>query len=249
MELLLTLTGIITGMLSGFFGIGGGTVLVPMLLLIGYGMIEAIGISIMQMVFSSVYGSYLNYKKGSLIVDDGIYVGLGGFVGGYLSGSFSDSIPPIYLKYTFVLFVLYALYRLLTSKHHTEESERRSVSKALLLGIGTVIGFFAISIGVGGSIVLTPLLAGFLHYPLKKAISAGLFFVIFSSIAGLTGRLLHGEIALYDGAIVGAGSLIGVYIGIHLKEIIDARKLRFLLVVMYLAVLGVLIYKIVTASA
>jgi len=246
MEFILALIGVATGLLSGFFGIGGGTVLVPMLLLVGFGMIEAIGISIMQMVFSSIYGSYLNHRKGSLIIDDGIIVGIGGFIGGYLSGSLSHLVPPIYLKYTFVLFVLYALYQLLTAAHHAEGGERRKVSKILLLFIGVVIGFFAISIGVGGSIVLTPLLSGFLHYPIKKAISAGLFFVIFSSVAGLIGRLLHGEIALYEGFIVGIGSLVGVYIGIHLKEIIESKRLKLLLVLMYVVVLGVLVYKIIT---
>ena len=57
--------GIGVGVLSGFFGIGGGTILVPILLLMGYGIKVAIGISVVQMVFSSVYGSFLNFKKGS----------------------------------------------------------------------------------------------------------------------------------------------------------------------------------------
>jgi uncharacterized membrane protein YfcA len=55
--------GIVVGTLSGFFGIGGGTVLVPMLLALGYDTKVAIGIAVVQMVFSSIYGSYLNKKK------------------------------------------------------------------------------------------------------------------------------------------------------------------------------------------
>ncbi|MDX1296432.1 MAG: TSUP family transporter, partial [Sulfurimonadaceae bacterium] len=62
----LALIGIGVGVLSGFFGIGGGTILVPALLLMGFDMKTAIGISIVQMVFASVYGSYLNSKKGTL---------------------------------------------------------------------------------------------------------------------------------------------------------------------------------------
>ena len=74
--------GIITGFLSGFFGIGGGMILVPMLLLAGFVMKQAIAISIMQMVFSSVYGSFLNSKKVTNVIKDGLIIGIGGFVGG-----------------------------------------------------------------------------------------------------------------------------------------------------------------------
>lgn len=47
--------GVITGLISGFFGVGGGMILVPLLLVSGYVMKEAVAISIMQMVFSSIY--------------------------------------------------------------------------------------------------------------------------------------------------------------------------------------------------
>ncbi len=56
-------------------------ILIPILLLIGIDIKSAIAISIVQMVFSSFYGSYLNYKKGSLVLGDGIFVGVGGFLG------------------------------------------------------------------------------------------------------------------------------------------------------------------------
>ena len=54
MELELIVFGLITGFTSGFFGIGGGSILIPMLLLVGFVMKEAVAISIMQMVFSSI---------------------------------------------------------------------------------------------------------------------------------------------------------------------------------------------------
>jgi len=84
----LGLLGIAVGFASGFFGIGGGTVLVPVLLLIGMDIKTAIGIATMQMVFSSTLGSYVNFKSGKLKLGDGIYLGLGGFVGATQSGSF-----------------------------------------------------------------------------------------------------------------------------------------------------------------
>ena len=46
------LIGVVVGFISGFFGIGGGTVVVPAMMLFGYDIKYAIGISIMQMIFS-----------------------------------------------------------------------------------------------------------------------------------------------------------------------------------------------------
>ena len=78
MEIILVLVGVLVGTLAGFFGIGGGMILIPILMFLGIDIKTAIGISIVQMVFASVYGSYLNHKRGSLIVGEGIWVGVGG---------------------------------------------------------------------------------------------------------------------------------------------------------------------------
>ncbi len=60
MEILLILVGASVGTLSGFFGIGGGMILIPLLLLIGVDIKSAIGISISsRWYFSSFYGLHI----------------------------------------------------------------------------------------------------------------------------------------------------------------------------------------------
>ena len=243
MDILLASIGLGVGALSGFFGIGGGTVLVPLLLLLGFEMKSAVGISIMQMMFSSIFGSYLNYRKGSLILGEGIFVGFGGFAGGYLSGYLTSYIPDLILQYTFIGFVLFALYRLMVGKEPHPDKESGTLPKWILFVIGAGIGIIAISIGVGGAIILIPLLSGFLHFPIKKAVSAGLFFVVFSSVAGFLGRVMHSDIDLYHGTIIGVASLAGVYGGIWLKDKVHASHHRLFIVGMYLFILAIMIYK------
>jgi uncharacterized membrane protein YfcA len=248
MEIILFIIGAFIGILSGFFGIGGGTVLVPILLLLGFGMKEAVGISITQMVFSSIYGSYLNIKKGSLALSEGLFVGLGGFLGGYLSSYFTPYVPEKVLQFTFLAFVIFAIIKVALSKPHTDESLSKTLPKPLLFLIGAGIGIVAISIGVGGSIILVPLLSGLLHYPIKKAVSAGLFFVVFSSVAGFLGRILHTGLNLKAGIIVGVGSLIGVWIGIWLKEKISTHHHKRFIVGMYSVILLLMVYKMFFAK-
>jgi len=195
------------------------------------------------MVFSSLLGSYLNYKKGSLIVGEGIYVGFGGFIGGYIGAYVTEYIPDSVLQFLFFGLLLFALFRLFFSPNHEDDSQTKSLSKVLLFVIGLTIGIFAITLGIGGSIILTPLLVGLLHYPIKKAVSAGLFFVAFSSVAGMISRLTTGTINFHDGLIVAGASLIGVTLGIWLKDHVTSKNHKFLLLGLYIFALGMLIKK------
>ncbi len=236
--------GISVGAMSGFFGIGGGIILVPALMLLGFDIKDAIGISIVQMVFSSLYGSYLNHKKGSLIIGEGVFVGLGGFIGGYIGGYVTHMVSDTLLQYLFFGLVSFSLFRLIFSRVHDDESVTKTVSRLLLFVIGVVIGIFSITLGIGGSIVLTPLLVGLLHYPIKKAVSAGLFFVVFSSISGLISRLSTGTIDFHHGLFVAFASLAGVALGIWLKDHVTSKNHKTALLVLYLFTLGMLIKKI-----
>jgi len=243
MEIVLILVGIFVGILSGFFGVGGGMILVPILMLLGIDIKTAIGISIVQMVFSSVYGSYLNHKKGSLILGEGIWVGVGGFVGGAIGAYGSDMVPEVVLEYLFFALLIFALYRLFSSKL-SDTNVVKTLDSRVLFMVGIPIGIFAMSLGVGGSILLTPILVGFLHYPIKKAVSAGLFFVAFSSVAGLFTKLTTGTLDLTQGLYVAVASLVGVYGGIWLKEHVHDSHHKLYLLIMYLVATLILMKKI-----
>jgi len=238
----LMMLGAIVGVLSGFFGIGGGTILVPILLFLGYETKIAIGISVVQMAFSSIYGSYLNNKKGSLDISMVLFIGVGGFVGALLSGYITSSFSDSTLEFIFLSFAIFALLRLFFKTK--EYKEQKNVNKIVLLLIGFILGTLSMTIGVGGSIILVPILVGFLHVPLKKAISAGLFFVVFSSVSGLISHSLEGNIDYKSGIIIGLASLFGVYVGIHLKDKVSSKLQKKLLVMFYLLVVIYLIIRV-----
>ena len=239
----LILLGILTGLMSGFFGVGGGTVLVPLLLLYGFEMKSAVAISIMQMIFSSIYGSFLNSRTNKAILKDGITIGIGGFLGGSLSGIIVPNVPGIYLKYIFIAVIIFSIYRVAaTSLENPKGTASRN--KFVLIFIGFIIGMIAMSIGIGGSVILAPILVGYMLYNLKDAASLGLFFVIFSSIAGFISLSLSGHMHFSEGAIVGIASLIGVYFGIKLKNIINIKYYKQLTLFNYSMILISVIYKL-----
>jgi uncharacterized membrane protein YfcA len=238
----LMLLGIFVGLLSGFFGVGGGTILVPLLLILGFEVKTAIGISVVQMVFSSIYGSYLNNKKGTLDVTMVSIIGVGGFLGASLSGYIAAFLSDKTLEIMFLIFAIFALFRLFFKTK--EHQEQKKVHYSILALIGVFLGALSMTIGVGGSILLVPILVGFLNVPLKQAISAGLFFVVFSSVSGLISHSLQGHVDYQSGIIIGIASLAGVYIGIHLKDRVSHATQKRLLVVFYLLIVIYLIQKI-----
>lgn len=244
MILELIVIGIFIGTMAGFFGIGGGIILTPILMVLGFDIKEAIGISIIQMVFSSVFGSYLNYKKGLLLLGEGLFIGSGGFVGGYIGGYVTGYLSNTSLQFAFLGLLFFALIRLFFSTNHADDAQTKSIHKIFLFAIGVVTGIFSMTLGIGGSIILTPILVGLLHYPIKKAVSVGLFFVVFSSVAGMISRLKLGTIDIENGLPVALASLVGVTLGIWLKDHVSSKNHKIALLLLYVFAIGMLLKEI-----
>ena len=235
--------GIIAGFIGGFLGVGGGMVLIPLLLFVGFDMKSAVAISIMQMVFTSLFGTYLNFKKNKEFLGNGLLLGIGGFSGGLLSGFVVSAISGFNLQLLFLFIVGFAIYRVALTKV-IDKSNNKTHNKYMLLIIGFFIGLIAMSIGVGGSVMLTPILVSFLLYSLKDASSMGLFFVVFSSIAGFISLSYNGHILYYEGTVVGLSSLVGVFFGIKAKNIINLKSYKTIILFMYILIFLSVLYKL-----
>jgi uncharacterized membrane protein YfcA len=83
----LAVIGTGAGVFSGLFGVGGGTIIVPLLVLwLGYGEREATGTSLGAIVLIAAAAMLTQGAYGNLHVDDGLLVGLPA-VGGVLAGT------------------------------------------------------------------------------------------------------------------------------------------------------------------
>lgn len=232
--------GVIVGVSSGFFGIGGGTLLVPSLIYLGYDIKIAIGISVMQMIFSSMFGSYINYKAGVLQLNSGIVLGFGALFGAALSGFIVNALPQIALLILFAAILAMSIYKFFSAP--LEPKSTPNESKVLLFIVGVVIGAIAISTGTGGAVFLTPVLVGFMNWDIKKAVGTTLFFIIFGSISGFISLSANGLVDYDAGVAVGIGSLIGVYFGVklshHVSKTVQKRALLILYAIMFVLTLN-----------
>ena len=76
--------GLVVGLLSGLFGIGGGFLLTPLLMMFGIPSTVAVATGLSQMVATSTSGAYAHYKIGNVDFKMGLYLLIGGFLGGFI---------------------------------------------------------------------------------------------------------------------------------------------------------------------
>ncbi|RDU70017.1 sulfite exporter TauE/SafE family protein [Helicobacter cholecystus] len=244
----LALLGFFSGISSALFGIGGGTVIIPILLLMGYDMPYAVGISILQMIFASFFSSYLNYKKNLIDLKNGVVLGIGGLIGSSFSGAILTHLSAQSLHITFFLFTFLSFYKYFfsSSKHYIYQDSTPLKRSIILLLSGCIVGIFASSLGIGGGLLLTPLLGYFLGLNSKETVPLALFFICFSSTSGALSLYEAGFIHIQSGVIVGVFSMIGVIFGQKILSLISAQTHKLVLGGIYLASMGITLYKIFT---
>ncbi len=256
---ILALVGLFTGITAGFFGIGGGEIVVPSAIFAHFSYSHAVGISLMQMLFSSVVGSIINYKKGLLDLKEGSFAALGGLMGAILGSFILKIIDDKILMAVFVVVVCYTFIKYAFSNNkkpeHFEEmhfdlhannktpEKKRTIpfvsmdrTHGVLMLAGFVTGIFSIPLGMGGGILMVPFLGYFLKYDSKKIVPLGLFFVVFASLSGVislyNGKVLD-DISVQAGVITGIGAFLGVGIGIKLIALANEKVHKILLLLIY----------------
>jgi len=111
--------GLVAGVLSGMFGIGGGLVIVPALvILFGVPQKTAIGTSLFALMWPvGMLGVLAYYRSGQLDVQKGAWIAVGLFLGAYLGARITLALTPTTMKRLYAVFLLViGTYYLLTTR-------------------------------------------------------------------------------------------------------------------------------------
>jgi uncharacterized protein len=116
-NLLLVLIGVIAGVVSGFFGIAGGIVMIPLLLLLlKIPQSTASGISLMTFLLPvGILGVWQYFKDGrvtSAHIPYSLLLALGIVVGAFIGAKLSGQIPELWLRRSFCFLLVVAAARL-----------------------------------------------------------------------------------------------------------------------------------------
>lgn len=106
--------GLIAGILSGLLGIGGGVIMVPaMVFMMGIGQVVAQGVSLVVIVPTALTGAYTHYKKGNVLPQLAIVLGLAAIIGAFIGSWLAGLADPSALQQGFGVFVIVVSIRLL----------------------------------------------------------------------------------------------------------------------------------------
>ena len=170
---------------------------------------------------------YHYYKAGHFNKKLFIFFALGSVPAAFIGGLFSLD-PWIYKKILgFLLF--FAVARMLFVKEN-RNSKNNELPILLALCIGAGIGFFSGLIGIGGGIILTPLILLFHWGNMKQAAAVSALFIWVNSASGLLGQLSSGVTlninAFFMIGLALVGGLFGSYYG---SQRWNPRRLEYFL--------------------
>lgn len=259
----LLLLGMISGVLAGLLGIGGGMILVPFLtfLLLQQGVPgelvvhSSIATSLAIIIFTSISSMRAHHKAGAVRWEIVKFIAPGLLLGGFLGSKVVTHLPTRELALVFGAFVLFSAYQMFADK---KPKPSRELPGAVGLGAaGTVIGAASSIVGAGGGFLSVPFMV-WSNVPVRNAVatSAALGFpiAVFSSVGYVVnGWALQGMPAGSTGyiywpavACVAAMSVLTAPKGAKLAHSLPVAKLKRVFAVVLTAVALSMIQKAVS---
>jgi uncharacterized protein len=115
------------------------------------------------------------------------------------------------------------------------------VSRLVLIGLAA--GFLSALLGVGGGIVIVPLLL-FIGFEIRAATATSLGAIAITATAGAVIYAVHGDVEPVYAALVGLPAAGGVLLGTTLQQRVPVRTLSYLLAAL---LAGIAVYMLVAA--
>lgn len=215
--IVLIVVGMLVGVLSGTFGIGGGTVIVPALVWLGLSQRNAAATSTLAIVPTSISG-VISYATGGHV--DWLAAALlfcGMFVGGQIGSWLLSRLPELALRWIFVAFLVFVVINQVSFVPSRDHQIAMSVTTGICLALlGVIIGTLAGLLGIGGGALAVPSLS--ILFGASDLIARGTSLLamfpnsITTSAANLKRRLAHVRTALIIGVTAAVTAPLGTWI-------------------------------------
>lgn len=215
--IVLIVVGMLVGVLSGTFGIGGGTVIVPALVWLGLSQRNAAATSTLAIVPTSISG-VVSYATGGNV--DWLAAALlfcGMFVGGQVGSWLLSRLPELALRWIFVVFLVFVVVDQVSFVPSRDHQITMTVATGVcMVLLGVVIGMLAGLLGIGGGALAVPALS--ILFGASDLIARGTSLLamfpnsITTSVANLKRNLVHVKAALIIGLVAAVTAPLGTWI-------------------------------------
>ena len=243
----LMLVGLIAGVMGAIFGIGGGMIIVPILtILFGLAAKEAVAISLVGIVATSVGASSVYVKKRVSNIHLGLLLEvttvfgaiLGVFVASYLSNFAMTAIFSIVLIFTAIKMITDpkriiepseepGTYRFTYYDEVKEKDMRYDIQNAEKgIAMCTLAGVVSSMTGMGGGSIKVPIMNMYMGVPMKAATATSNYMIGITAFVGAILYFMMGEVSLTFAGAVAVGGFVGSMIGTKVSSYIDGKSLR-----------------------
>ncbi len=230
------LIGLIGMMSGGFWGVGCGWIVVPTMLILGFHPLDAVGIGLLQMVPSTVPTVVkqlpeIGWKKdqpGRVVV---LPLAIGAVGASFFGKLFNEELFAYFgssdiLQWMLAAFILVIGFQTALSRTlvGAEEFPGFSPKKQLgVFGTGVATGVLSSMLGVGGGLLMRPLLTSVFHVPEHYTSRIVRLMVTLTTLTGGVTYLYHSDAfawqVLWGALLVAAGGFVGFPLGVRLHKI------------------------------
>ena len=206
--------GAVAGFLAGLFGVGGGLLIVPGLVLVaGMDQRLAHGTSLAAVLPISV-ASLLTYAAHDNVDwAAALWLSVGAVAGAVIGTRLLHVLPHRVLALLFAVVVLASAVRLFLATDATGRSPLSAAGVLALVGVGLLAGIVAGLFGVGGGIILVPAMILLFGIPPVVAKGTSAAVIVPAAVMGTWRNRRRGNADLRAAAIVGAAGIVTAALG------------------------------------
>jgi uncharacterized protein len=243
------LVGLVAGFLSGLFGVGGGILIVPSLvLLLGFTQRLAHGTSlaaVLPIAISSLTSYALDDKVDWKV---GALLAVGAVAGAVIGTHILHRLPHDILAIAFAVLLIATAVRLLVD--HSDAGGRgalHAVTVMTLLLVGLMTGVLAGLLGVGGGIFVVPAMVVGYGIPAAVAKGTSLAMIVPTSIMGTWRNRKNHNVDLRVAVILGLAGVASAFVGGQISVGMSEKTSNFLFALLLLLVAGRMAWQVVTS--
>jgi len=218
------------GVLSGIFGVGGGIVMTPAIdAFLPVTSIQAIATPLPVIFPTSITGAYTYAKAGQVDRHAAWWMAPTGLVGSVLGALATQAIDPTLLLLVTAALLGWQSIGIIRGRAPVSaapEAPAREVPRATFGVIGFAAGVVSGLLGIGGGLIMVPLLAGWCGMPLKRALGTSLLTIWALVIPGTIVHAWLGNIDWWVALFLTIGAVPGARVGAKVALAAQERMLR-----------------------
>jgi uncharacterized protein len=245
--LALLLVGVLGGILSGLFGVGGGIVMVPLLMVLaGMDQRHASATSLIAIVPTSIVGAITYGVAGHVDLVAGIAISAGGIVGSLIGARLLRTLPLGWLRWLFIALLIVVAVRLFFETAGRGSGIEYTWGAIVgLVVLGLVMGVASGLFGIGGGVIVVPVLVALFGASDLLAKGTSLLAIIPASVTGTVANLRARLVVLVDGLLVGIPAAIASFGGTALAFLLPSRVSTILFAILILAAVAQMVVRAV----